>query len=210
MIVPKKGYVYSIYHTRRGWEKLTVCETSEDTVKMVFEEGSMKGTVRRMSIVCWETLVRGNRIQEGWAELIPAAMRAIEGINTIGFTSLDALATKQGCVRMVNETYEEFQDRMRKQYQPTSETKEKPLKLRVVDIYCFDTTTKDLDAANRVIDKIEGHVTDKNDSDTVVDLLAAGKFVGALNAHNERVVDAESEYLKFSGMEIRIVERAVV
>lgn len=211
MIVPKKGYVYSIYHTRRDWEKLTVCETSGNTVKMVFEEGPMKGTVRRMSIGCWNDLVESNRLKEGWTNTTPPVDQKLAEILPTEvhiehfYERLEAIAGIPGAIRHAGETREEFLGRMARESK-----KEKTLKLRVVDIYCFDTITKDLEANNRVIDKIEGHVTDKSDSDTVVDLLAAGKFIGALSAHNERVVGEESKHLKFSGMEIRVIERAAV
>lgn len=212
MIAPKEGHVYSIYHSRRGWEKLTVVEVSRQCVKLMCNSGVMKGQIRRMGETCWFDLVMSNRVQNGWAETAPTVDQKLAEILPIEVhiehfhERLEAIAGIPGAIRHAGETRDEFLSRLERTLKP----KEKPLKLRIVDIYCFDTTTKDLDAANRVIDKIEGHVTDKSDNDTVVDLLAAGKFVGALSAHNAIMVDEESKHLKFSDMEIRIVERAAV
>ncbi|AII26799.1 hypothetical protein AH6C_045 [Aeromonas phage pAh6-C] len=83
------------------------------------------------------------------------------------------------------------------------------MELRVIDIYCFDTTTKNLPAEDRVVCGIKGYVTDKNDHDTIVDLLAGGEFVDALSLHNKHIPEG-SQTLKFSDMEIRVVERAAV
>ncbi|AII26798.1 hypothetical protein AH6C_044 [Aeromonas phage pAh6-C] len=68
MITPKEGHVYSIYHSCSGWEKLTVVDVSLQCVELMCNSGTMQGQIRRVTGACWATLVRDNRLKEGWAE----------------------------------------------------------------------------------------------------------------------------------------------
>lgn len=90
--------------------------------------------------------------------------------------------------------------------------KEESMKLRVVDIYAFDTKTDGLSAADRMVAKYEGVITNKRDQDLILDMASKGDFVDELCKHNNvyRIEDDKEQFLTVSDLEIRVVPRAEV